>query len=115
MLKSKTMGHGTIKKLRTGAVVAVLATSTIFGVSNEVVSADEVTPNTESVATEAQPATEQQIAEAKTEADTANTAVTEQQAKVATAEQNVASAESTVAGIQEQIKNVDTVSAEKVE
>lgn len=115
MLKSKTMGHGTIKKLRTGAVVAVLATSTIFGVSNEVVSADEVTTNTESVATEAQPATEQQISEAKTEADTANTAVTEQQSKVATAEQNVASAESTVAGIQEQIKNVDTVSAEKVE
>ena len=41
MSNFKTSGHGTIKKLRTGAVVSVLALSSVYGVSTTV-SADEV-------------------------------------------------------------------------
>ena len=42
MFKKEVQGHGSIKKLRTGAVVSVLALSVAGGVS--VVSAEEVTP-----------------------------------------------------------------------
>lgn len=38
---SKVNGHGTIKKLRTGAVVSVLAVSAVYGVSTA--HANEVT------------------------------------------------------------------------
>lgn len=41
MFKKEVQGHGSIKKLRTGAVVSVLALSVAGGVS--VVSADETT------------------------------------------------------------------------
>lgn len=40
-MKLKTKGHGTIKKLRTGAVISVLSATAIFAVSST--SADEVT------------------------------------------------------------------------
>ena len=45
MSNFKTSGHGTIKKLRTGAVVSVLALSAVYGVSTTV-SADEVGTST---------------------------------------------------------------------
>lgn len=41
MFKNEVKGHGTIKKLRTGAVVSVLTLSVLGGVS--VVNADETT------------------------------------------------------------------------
>ena len=41
MFKKEVQGHGSIKKLRTGAVVSVMALSVAGGVS--VVSADETT------------------------------------------------------------------------
>ncbi|MFD3056527.1 hypothetical protein, partial [Streptococcus agalactiae] len=83
MSNFKTSGHGTIKKLRTGAVVSVLALSSVYGVYTTV-SADEVgtTTNNSIIKTVEKPdaktdapvakVTEQQVAEAKTQADTAN-------------------------------------------
>ncbi|HGD6221340.1 TPA: SEC10/PgrA surface exclusion domain-containing protein [Streptococcus agalactiae] len=134
MSNFKTSGHGTIKKLRTGAVVSVLALSSVYGVSTTV-SADEVgtTTNnsiiktveksdgtatkTESAKTDAPVAkvTEQQVAEAKTQADTANQAVEAQQGVVNKAETAVSDADKVVNDTTNQIKEVETVTPAKVE
>ena len=134
MSNSKTHGHGTIKKLRTGAVVSVLALSSVYGVSTTV-SADEVgaTTNnsiiktvekpdgtatkTESAKTDAPVAkvTEQQVAEAKTQADTANKAVEAQQGVVTQADTAVKGAEQVVTNTANQIKEVETVTPAKVD
>lgn len=134
MSNFKTSGHGTIKKLRTGAVVSVLALSSVYGVSTTV-SADEVgaTTNnsiiktvekpdgtatkTESAKTDAPVAkvTEHQVAEAKTQADTANQAVEAQQGVVNKAETAVSDADKVVNGTTNQIKEVETVTPAKVD
>ncbi|HFH9357862.1 TPA: SEC10/PgrA surface exclusion domain-containing protein [Streptococcus agalactiae] len=134
MSNSKTHGHGTIKKLRTGAVVSVLALSSVYGVSTTV-SADEVgaTTNnsiiktvekpdgtatkTESAKTDAPVAkvTEHQVAEAKTQADTANQAVEAQQGVVNKAETAVSDADKVVNDTTNQIKEVETVTPAKVD
>lgn len=134
MSNFKTSGHGTIKKLRTGAVVSVLALSSVYGVSTTV-SADEVgaTTNnsiiktvekpdgtatkTESAKTDAPVAkvTEHQVAEAKTQADTANQAVQAQQGVVNKAETAVSDADKVVNGTTNQIKEVETVTPAKVD
>ena len=107
MSNSKTHGHGTIKKLRTGAVVSVLALSSVYGVSTTV-SADEVgtdakesivktveNPNAKTNAPVAK-VTEQQVAEAKSQADTANQAVEVQQGVVTQAQSSVDMADKVV-------------------
>ncbi|HEN2309473.1 TPA: SEC10/PgrA surface exclusion domain-containing protein [Streptococcus agalactiae] len=134
MLNFKTSGHGTIKKLRTGAVVSVLALSSVYGVSTTV-SADEVgaTTNnsiiktvekpdgtatkTESAKTDAPVAkvTEHQVAEAKTQADTANQAVEAQQGVVTQADTAVKGADKVVNDTTNQIKEVEAVTPAKVE
>lgn len=134
MSNFKTSGHGTIKKLRTGAVVSVLALSSVYGVSTTV-SADEVgaTTNnsiiktvekpdgtatkTESAKTDAPVAkvTEHQVAEAKTQADTANQAVEAQQGVVNKTETAVSDADKVVNGTTNQIKEVETVTPAKVD
>lgn len=134
MSNFKTSGHGTIKKLRTGAVVSVLALSSVYGVSTTV-SADEVgaTTNnsiiktvekpdgtatkTESAKTDAPVAkvTEHQVAEAKTQADTANQAVEAQQGVVNKAETAVSDADKVVNDTTNQIKEVETVTPAKVD
>lgn len=134
MSNFKTSGHGTIKKLRTGAVVSVMALSSVYGVSTTV-SADEVGATTnnsisntveksdgtatkkESAKTDAPVAkvTEQQVAEAKIQADTANQAVEAQQGVVAQAETVVSSADQVVNDTTNQIKEVETVTFAKVE
>ncbi|HEN2848756.1 TPA: SEC10/PgrA surface exclusion domain-containing protein [Streptococcus agalactiae] len=126
MSNSKTHGHGTIKKLRTGAVVSVLALSSVYGVSTTV-SADEVgTGAKESIVktvenpdakTDAPVAkvTEQQVAEAKTQADTANKAVEAQQGVVTQADTAVKGAEQVVTNTANQIKEVETVTPAKVD
>ncbi|KXU01539.1 hypothetical protein SCODD09_01324 [Streptococcus constellatus] len=126
MFKNEVKGHGTIKKLRTGAVVSVLALSSVYGVSTTV-SADEVgTGAKESIVktvenpdakTDAPVAkvTEQQVTEAKSEADTANKAVEAQQGVVTKAETAVAEANQVVTETAEQIKAVDTVTPKDVE
>lgn len=126
MSNFKTSGHGTIKKLRTGAVVSVLALSSVYGVSTTV-SADEVgTGAKESIVktvenpdakTDAPVAkvTEQQVAEAKTQADTANQAVESQQGVVNQAQSSVDNASKVVNDTTNQIKEVETVTPAKVD
>ncbi|HGD5991458.1 TPA: SEC10/PgrA surface exclusion domain-containing protein [Streptococcus agalactiae] len=126
MSNSKTHGHGTIKKLRTGAVVSVLALSSVYGVSTTV-SADEVgtgakesivktveNPNAKNDAPVAK-VTEQQVAEAKTQADTANKAVEAQQGVVTQADTAVKGADQVVNNTTNQIKEVETVTPAKVD
>lgn len=125
MFKKEVQGHGSIKKLRTGAVVSVLALSVAGGVS--VVSADEATPttNVEVVAKDAKAetapvaktteVTAQQVAEAKVVANRANQALNAQADVVAKAENAVAENNNTVTDLGSQIKEVEKVTPEVVE
>lgn len=129
MFKDKVQGHGSIKKLRTGAVVSVLALSVAGGVS--VVSADEATPanttagNVEVVAKDAKAetapvaktteVTAQQVAEAKVVANQANQALNAQADVVASAETAVTENNNTVTDLGNQITEVEKVTPEVVE
>ncbi len=134
MFKKEVQGHGSIKKLRTGAVVSVLALSVAGGVS--VVSADEATPannsvgNVEVVAKDtkaettpvAQPTeakvetvTGQQVADAKVVANQANQALNAQEGVVTGAEKAVADNSNTISGLNNQITEVEKVTPEVVE
>lgn len=134
MFKKEVQGHGSIKKLRTGAVVSVLALSVAGGVS--VVSADEVTPaNTTAGSVEvvakdtkaettpvAQPTeakaetvTGQQVADAKVVANQANQALNVQEGVVANAETAVTENNNTISGLNSQITEVNKVTPEVVE
>lgn len=129
MFKKEVQGHGSIKKLRTGAVVSVLALSVAGGVS--VVSADETTSaNTiagtvEVVAKDtkaettpvAQPTevTAQQVADAKVVANQANQALNAQEGVVASAETAVTDNQNTISGLNNQITEVNKVTPEVVE
>lgn len=129
MFKKEVQGHGSIKKLRTGAVVSVLALSVAGGVS--VVSADETTSaNTiagtvEVVAkdTKAETApvakttevTAQQVADAKVVANQANQALNAQEGVVASAEKAVVDNNNTISGLNNQITEVNKVTPEVVE
>lgn len=129
MFKDKVQGHGSIKKLRTGAVVSVLALSVAGGVS--VVSADETTSanttagNVEVVAKDAKAetapvaktteVTAQQVADAKVVANQANQALNAQEGVVAKAENAVAENNNTVTDLGSQIKEVEKVTPEVVE
>ena len=121
MLKpSKTQGHGTIKKLRTGAVVSTLAL-TAFGVSttvsasetevavNEpatrVVAKDEVVPKVPSQA---------DVDKAKAESEKANQDVAKQKEVVSTTEANIANAEKTIADTNKKVEEAKSVTPEKV-
>ena len=117
---SKTQGHGTIKKLRTGAVISTLAISA-FGVStgvsasetevavNEpatrVVAKDEVKPKVPSQA---------DVDKAKAESDKANQDVAKQKEVVSTTEANIANAEKTIAETTKKVDEAKTVTPEKV-
>ncbi|HEM6146690.1 SEC10/PgrA surface exclusion domain-containing protein [Streptococcus suis] len=123
MLKSNIHGHGTIKKLRTGAVVSVLTTSMLVG---GVVSAEEVVTSAESTSVEVvaesgasegiveTKVTDAQVSEAKAEADQANQAVTEQEAVVGGLEETIATGESTVSTLTTQIEEANKVTPEVV-
>ncbi|HEN6738701.1 TPA: SEC10/PgrA surface exclusion domain-containing protein [Streptococcus agalactiae] len=134
MFKKEVQGHGSIKKLRTGAVVSVLALSVAGGVS--VVSADETAPanttagtvevvakDTKSETTPvAQPTevksetvTAQQVADAKVVANQANQALNAQEGVVASAEKAVADNNTTISGLNNQITEVEKVTPEVVE
>ena len=117
---SKTQGHGTIKKLRTGAVVSTLAIS-VFGVStgvsasetevavNEpatrVVAKDEVKPKV--------PA-QQDVDTAKAESDKASQDVAKQKEVVASTEAKIANAEKTIAETTKKVEEAKSVTPEKV-
>ena len=120
MMESNTQGHGTIKKLRTGAVVSTLAL-TAFGVStavsasetevvvNEpatrVVAKDEVVPKVP---------TQQDVDKAKADSDKANQDVAKQKEVVASTEANIANAEKTIADTTKKVEEAKTVTPEKV-
>ena len=120
MLESNTQGHGTIKKLRTGAVISTLAISA-FGVStgvsasetevavNEpatrVVTKDEVKPKVPSQA---------DVDKAKAESDKANQDVAKQKEVVATTESKIADAEKTIADTTKKLEEASSVTPEKV-
>ena len=120
MMESNTQGHGTIKKLRTGAVISTLAISA-FGVSttvsasetevavNEpatrVVAKDEVVPKVPSQA---------DVDKAKAESDKANQDVAKQKGVVASTETKIATAEKTIADTTKKVDEAKTVTPEKV-
>ena len=120
MLESNTQGHGTIKKLRTGAVISTLAISA-FGVStgvsanetevavNEpatrVVAQDEVVPKVP---------TQQGVDTAKAESDKANQDVAKQKEVVSTTETKIATAEKTIADTTKKLEEAESVTPEKV-
>lgn len=119
-MESNTQGHGTIKKLRTGAVVSTLAL-TAFGVSTtvsasetevavnepatKVVAKDEVVPKVPSQA---------DVDKAKAESDKANQDVAKQKEVVATTETKIADAEKTIADTTKKVEEAKTVTPQKV-
>ena len=118
MMDSKT--PGTIKKLRTGAVISTLAISALgvsTGVSanetevavNEpatrVVAKDEVVPKVPS---------QQDVDKATTESDKANQDVAKQKDVVSTTEANIANTEKTIADTTKKVEEAESVTPEKV-
>ena len=120
MLESNTQGHGTLKKLRTGAVISTLAISAL-GVSttvsasetevavNEpatrVVAKDEVVPKVPSQA---------DVDKAKAESDKANQDVAKQKEVVSTTEANIANTEKTIADTTKKVEEAKSVTPQKV-
>ena len=120
MMESNTQGHGTIKKLRTGAVVSTLAL-TAFGVSttvsasetevavNEpatrVVAKDEVKPKVPS---------QSDVDTAKADSEKANQDVAKQKEVVSATETKIANTEKTIADTTKKIEEASSVTPEKV-
>ncbi|HEN1029655.1 TPA: SEC10/PgrA surface exclusion domain-containing protein [Streptococcus agalactiae] len=129
MFKKEVQGHGSIKKLRTGAVVSVLALSVAGGVSvvsaDETASANTTANNVEVVAKDAKAetaqvaktteVTAQQVADAKVVANQANQALSAQGEVVSGAEKAVADNQNTISDLGSQIKEVEKVTPEVVE
>ena len=119
-MESNTQGHGTIKKLRTGAVISTLAISAL-GVSTSVsanekevavnepatrvVAKDEVVPKVPSQA---------DVDTAKAESDKANQDVAKQKEVVASTEANITNTEKTIADTTKKVEEAKTVTPEKV-
>ena len=120
MMESNTQGHGTIKKLRTGAVVSTLAL-TAFGVSTTV-SANETEvavnePATRVVAKEEvkpKVPTQQDVDKAKAESDKANQDVVKQKEVVSATETKIANTEKTIADTTKKKEEAESVTPEKV-
>lgn len=117
---SNTKGHGTIKKLRTGAVISTLAISAL-GVSTTVSASEtEVAvnePATKVVAKdEVKPKvpTQQDVDKAKAESDKANQDVAKQKEVVSTTETKIADAEKTITETTKKVEEAKTVTPEKV-
>ena len=120
MLESNTQGHGTIKKLRTGAVISTLAISAL-GVSTRVsasetevavnepatrvVAKDEVVPKVPSQA---------DVDKAKAESDKANQDVAKQKEVVASTGTKIADTEKTIADTTKKVEEANSVTPEKV-
>ena len=119
-MESNTQGHGTIKKLRTGAVVSTLAISAL-GVSTTVSASEtEVAvkePATRVVAKdEVKPKvpTQQDVDKAKAESDKASQDVSKQKQVVSTTEANIANVEKTIADTTKKVEEAKAVTPEKV-
>lgn len=119
-MESNTQGHGTIKKLRTGAVISTLAISA-FGVANgvsasetevavnepatKVVAKDEVKPKVP---------TQADVDTAKAESDKANQDVAKQKEVVSTTETKITDAEKTIADTTKKKEEASSVTPERV-
>ena len=119
-MESNTQGHGTIKKLRTGAVISTLAISAL-GVSTKVsasetevavnepatrvVAKDEVKPKVPS---------QQDVDKAKAESEKANQEVAKHKEVVASTEANIANVEKTIADTTKKVEEAKTVTPERV-
>ena len=119
-MESNTQGHGTIKKLRTGAVISTLAISAL-GVSatvsanetevavNEpatrVVAKDEVVPKVP---------TQEDVDTAKAESDKANQDVAKQKEVIASTEANIANSEKAIAETTKKVEEAESVTPKKV-
>ena len=120
MMESNTQGHGTIKKLRTGAVISTLAISAL-GVSTSVSASEtEVAVNEPATRVVAQDEvvskvpTQSDVDKAKAESDKANQDVAKQKEVVATTEANIANAEKTIADTTKKVEEASSVTPEKV-
>ena len=119
-MESNTQGHGTIKKLRTGAVVSTLAL-TAFGVSTGVSASEtEVAvnePATRVVAKDevvAKVPSQADVDKAKAESDKASQDVAKQKEVVASTETKIANAEKTIADTTKKVEEAKSVTPEKV-
>ena len=119
-MESNTQGHGTIKKLRTGAVISTLAISA-FGVSTGVSASEtEVAvnePATRVVAKDevvAKVPSQQDVDTAKANSEKANQDVAKQKEVVASTEANIANAEKTIAETTKKKEEAESVTPEKV-
>ena len=111
---SKTTGHGTIKKLRTGAVISTLAISAL-GVANGVSANEtEVAVNEPATRVVAKVPSQQDVDTAKAESDKANQDVAKQKEVVASTEANIANTEKTIADTTKKVEEVKSVTPEKV-
>ena len=120
MLESNTQGHGTIKKLRTGAVISTLAISAL-GVSTTVSASEtEVAvnePATKVVAKDevkSKVPTQSDVDKAKAESDKASQNVAKQKAVVAEKQTQLQDTEKTVTELKEKVKEANSVTPEKV-
>ena len=120
MLESNTQGHGTIKKLRTGAVISTLAISAL-GVSTGVSASEtEVAvnePATRVVAKDevvAKVPSQADVDKAKAESDKASQDVAKQKEVVASTEAKIANAEKTIADTTKKVEEAKSVTPEKV-
>ena len=111
---SKTTGHGTIKKLRTGAVVSTLAISAL-GVSTGVSASEtEVAVNEPATRVVAKVPSQQDVDKAKAESTSANQDVSKQKEVVSTTEANIANTEKTIADTTKKLEEAKSVTPEKV-
>lgn len=107
-------GHGTIKKLRTGAVISTLAL-TAFGVANEVSASEtEVAVNEPATKVVAKVPSQSDVDKAKAESDKANQDVAKQKEVVASTEAKIADAEKTITETTKKVEEAKTVTPEKV-
>lgn len=120
MMESNTKGHGTIKKLRTGAVISTLAISAL-GVSTGVSASEtEVAvnePATRVVAKDevmAKVPSQSDVDKAKAESDKASQDVAKQKEVVASTETKIADAEKTISEITKKTEEAESVTPEKV-
>ena len=119
-MESNTQGHGTIKKLRTGAVISTLAISAL-GVSTTV-SANETEvavnePATRVVAQDevvAKVPSQADVDKAKAESEKANQDVAKQKEVVASTETKIANAEKTITDTTKKVEEAKSVTPEKV-
>ena len=113
-MESKTQGHGTIKKLRTGAVISTLAISAL-GVSTTVSASEtEVAVNEPATRVVAKVPSQADVDTAKAESDKANQDVAKQKEVVASTEANITTAEKTIADTTKKVEEAKAVTPQKV-